>query len=220
MHVCVLLLIPQVNIPHLLHYAASFDHDNDALIIGHVIDGVWTRVHGFSGGAGMLISRKALSIFGCALSTGTMPLPPQGESSSSSTQHTAQQAQQSHLPPSTLSLPTLLKGVPNDAHIVNWARRLNIQPVHTNRFWYAALPADARVVHYAGYNHARPSRGISDYVGPNGVEGVRRRAAFSVEVGLSGSLDAQMLGAVVLHRVPPELMRAIDARLDGETRRI
>ena len=75
---CVLLLlIPQVNIPHLLHYAASFDHDNDALIIGHVIDGVWTRVHGFSGGAGMLISRKALSIFGCALSTGTMPLPPQ-----------------------------------------------------------------------------------------------------------------------------------------------
>ena len=107
---CVLLLRPQVNIPHLLHYAASFDHDNDALIIGHVIDGVWTRVHGFSGGAGMLISRKALSIFGCALSTGTMPLPPQGESSSSSTRHTAQQAQQSHLPPSTLSLPTLLKG--------------------------------------------------------------------------------------------------------------
>ena len=103
MHVCVLLLIPQVNIPHLLHYAASFDHDNDALIIGHVIDGVWTRVHGFSGGAGMLISRKALSIFGCALSTGTMPLPPQGEQQQQ--QHTAQQASTAASPCTIYPLP-------------------------------------------------------------------------------------------------------------------
>ena len=33
--------------------------------------------------------------------------------------------------------------------------------------------------------------------------------------GTSGVLAAQMLSAVVLHRVPPEVMRALYARLEG-----
>ena len=45
-------------------------------MIGHVVDRVWPRVVGLSGGAGMLLSRGALQRFGCALATGRMPSTP------------------------------------------------------------------------------------------------------------------------------------------------
>ena len=57
--------------------------------------------------------------------------------------------------------------------------------------------------------------GISEYVGPNTPDGLKRRAHFATAVGSSGVLDAQMLGAVVLHRVPPDLMRAVQASLEA-----
>ena len=129
----------------------------------------------------MLLSRAALSRFGCALARGTMPLPP--------------------------------RGVPNDVHIVRWATALRVRVVHTNHFWYAALPADARIVHTAGRQRGRS---VLDYVGPNSEQGLRRRAEFATAVGSSGVLDAQILSAAVLHRVPPELMRAVHSRLERE----
>ena len=169
-----------VNVDHLVAYAARLD-PSLPLLIGHVLDGVWTRVRGFAGGAGMLLSRAALERFGCALASGAMPLPP--------------------------------RGTPNDVHIKQWSGKLGVRCVHSNGFAYAALPADARVVHTAGLQRGMT---IGDYVGPNSPDGLRRRAEFAAAVGASGVLDAQMLGAVVLHRVPPALMHVVHARLELE----
>ena len=108
-------------------------------------------------------------------------------------------------------------GTPNDVHLAEWAGRLGVRRVHSNAFWYASLPADARLVHTAGVAHA--GRAIEEYVGPNSAQGLRRRAAYAEAVGRSGVLDAQMLSVAVLHRVPPSLMRAVHERLQARLRR-
>ena len=171
-----------VNVPHLLRYAASFDPSRP-LLIGHALDGVWSG-RTFSGGAGMLLSRAALAIFGRALASGAMPLP--------------------------------RRGVSNDAHIVVWARRLQVACIHSNLFSYSALPADARLIKVVGDRLGwDSSSGLEAYAGQNSREGIRRRGEFATAavVDSHGALDAQLLGAVVVHRVTEGLMRHLHAQL-------
>ena len=56
-------------------------------------------------------------------------------------------------------------------------------------------------------------RDLDAYVGPMSAEGVRRRAELVEAVFAGGALDAQALGAVVLHRVPVRMMDVLHARL-------
>ena len=104
------------------------------------------------------------------------------------------------------------RGTPNDVHLTAWARRLGVRCVHSNLFWYSALPADARLVAVAA---RRVGRDIGDYVGDQTAKGrqTRRELATAVFTELRGALEPQVLGAVVLHRVPPQLMYAIHERL-------
>lgn len=172
-----------VNLPALLRYASRFDAD-EPLLIGHVLNGIWPRVRGFSGGAGMLLSRAALQRFGQALASGAMPLPQAGRRES------------------------------NDRHIARWAPTLGVRCVHTNAFWYAALPADARLVATVG---ARLGREIEEYVGSNTAEGLRQRADFAVAAlsDARGALDPQVLSAVVVHRLPARLMYVLHDKLSA-----
>ena len=182
----------------------------------------------------MLLSREALRRIGCALTlrpptaaTAATASSATAATASSATAATAAIKAATHrhprmpLPPRGMPLPP--RGVPNDVHIVRWAARLGVRLVHSNLFSYASLPADARLVYVAG---ARVGRDVADYVGaPLGgggggasgggtsADGLSRRSAFAEAVGGSGALEPQMLGAVVLHRVPPRLMRSVHARL-------
>lgn len=110
------------------------------------------------------------------------------------------------------TMPLPAAGVANDEHIVRWALKLQVHCVHSNAFSYSALPADARVV---GVVAQRLGREIEEYTGPNSPEGMRRRAAFTTAAlaRSRGALDAQVLGAVVLHRVPEMAMHALHAKL-------
>ena len=105
-------------------------------------------------------------------------------------------------------MPLPRRGVPNDEHIATYARQLQVTCAHSNLFAYSTLPADARIVAVVA---TRLDRQLHDYTGPNTLEGVKRRADFSLAaVGESnGALDAQVMGAVVLHRVPERLMRLL-----------
>lgn len=171
-----------VNVPHLLRYASRFDPDAP-LLVGHVLDGIWPGGRGFSGGAGMLLSRVAARRFGRALASGQMPLPP--------------------------------RGVPNDEHIATWARKLGVACVHSNLFWYSALPADARIVSVVA---SRLGRDASDYTDRNSVDGIKRRDAFATAAvrESNGALDAQILGAVVVHRIPEQLMRTLHWMIESQ----
>ena len=108
-------------------------------------------------------------------------------------------------------MPLPSRGVPNDQHIVHWARRLGVRLLHTNALAYSALPADARLLARAGASAGY--RDLDAYVGPMSAEGVRRRAEFAEAVFAGGALDAQALGTVVLHRVPVRMMDVLHARL-------
>ena len=108
-------------------------------------------------------------------------------------------------------MPLPSRGVPNDQHIVHWARRLGVRLLHANALAYSALPADARLLARVGASAGY--RDLDAYVGPMSVEGVRRRAEFVEAAFAGGALDAQALGAVVLHRVPERMMDALHARL-------
>ena len=44
-------------------------------------------------------------------------------------------------------------------------------------------------------------------------QGMQQRAEFAEAAFASGALDAQAMGAVVLHRVPEGMMEALHARL-------
>ena len=109
-------------------------------------------------------------------------------------------------------MPLPRRGTPNDVHLTGWARRLGVRCAHSNLFWYSALPADARLVAVAA---RRVGRDLGDYVADQTAEGRRARREFATAVftELRGALEPQVLGAVVLHRVPAPLMYAIHKRL-------
>ena len=48
-----------VNVPALLRLASRFDY-TEPLLVGHVLDGVWPSVRGFSGGAAILLPSRTL----------------------------------------------------------------------------------------------------------------------------------------------------------------
>lgn len=194
-----------VNVQHLLHYLRRFDPDRP-LLIGHVLNGVWNHpmtppkawlpgpggqrgpdevrrsqmrpLLSLSGGAGMILSRKALRLMGRALADRTMPLPP--------------------------------RRTPSDVHIVEWAGRLGIRVVHSNLLSYGALPEDARIVHTAGL---RVGLNLDDYTARNTMEGLQARAAFALATSRTGVLDPALMGSIVLHRVPPAMMRVLHGRV-------
>ncbi len=74
------------------------------------------------------------------------------------------------------AMPLPPAGTPNDVHMARWARRLGIQPVHTNLFWYSSLPADARLVSVVGLAAGRE---VGEYVGGMTARGVAARANFT-----------------------------------------
>ena len=108
------------------------------------------------------------------------------------------------------SMPLPPLRTPNDVHIIEWARWLRIEVVHSNLLSYGALPADARIVHTAG---KRVGLDLEDYAGQNTLEGLRARATFALATSRTGVLDPPLMGALVLHRVPPEMMRNLHAKI-------
>ena len=54
---------------------------------------------------------------------------------------------------------------------------------------------------------------LEDYAGQNTLEGLRARAAFALATSRTGVLDPPLMGALVLHRVPPEMMRNLHAKI-------
>ena len=66
-------------------------------------------------------------------------------------------------------------------------------------------------MHTAG---RRVGRSVDEYAaGSNTPAGLLARAEYALDVARTGVLDPQLLGAVVVHRVPGEMMRIVHEKL-------
>ena len=72
-------------------------------------------------------------------------------------------------------------------------------------------------MHVAGQ---RVGLDLDDYAGQNTLEGLRARAAFALATSRTGALDPPLMGALILHRVPPEMMRNLHAKIQAHRVRV
>ena len=186
-----------VNRRHLLAYLSRFDPDVP-LLVGHCLNGVWDQPGALTGLRGGRGRREQ----------GPLPLRSLSGGAGMILSRAALIRFGRELSQGTMPLPSL--GISNDVHFVGWAQRLQVRVLHSNLLAYGALPADARVAHTVG---RRIGRDLEDYYGS--THGAEARSDFVATAVRSGALDPQLLGAVVLHRVPSEIMRLLHTKIQG-----